>query len=286
MSIRPLGDSVLFQIVFMALYTELIKTAQHFEKLKTKTENDENETKSTICYTLSEAICSIDEDDKHTDLINAFVQKGRERWLAQSSGGGRARSSVSTAKIEDVVAGKQPQTASNGSPTTSFGTQLDVETVGCISEVLASDILVSEVGRVSLRVCYVYMKNNKEWLFRQLGVLENEMMDTSSKYDSIHGQEIQETKTNILKSMFFIGSTPFDQLLTGSLKIDYLQWMQTPLSLNVDRCWLHLSRRFEFQENAKLSMADAAMVATITKSVKGFVTYNRNSSSDEEEENA
>lgn len=267
----------------MALYTELIKTAQHFEKLKTNAENDENEAKSTICYTLSEAICSIDEDDKHTDLINAFVQRGRERWLAQSSGGGRARSSVSTAKIEDVVSGKQPQTASNGSPTTSFGTQLDVETVGCISEVLASDILVSEVGRVSLRVCYVYMKNNKEWLFRQLGVLENEMMDTSSKYDSIHGQEIQETKTNILKSMFFIGSTPFDQLLTGSLKIDYLQWMQSPLSLNVDRCWLHLSRRFEFQENAKLSMADAAMVATITKSVKGFVTYNRNSSSDEEE---
>lgn len=267
----------------MALYTELIKAAQHYEKLKTNVENDENETKCTTCYTLSEAICSIDEDDKHTDQINMFIQKGRERWLAQSSGGGRARSSVSTAKIEDVVAGNKPQTASNGSPTTSFGTQLDVETVGCISEVMASDILVSEVGRVSLRVCYVYMKNNKEWLFRQLGVLENEMMDTSSKYDSIHGQEIQETKTNILKSMFFIGPTPFDQLLTGSLKIDYLQWMQTPLSLNVDRCWLHLSRRFEFQENAKLSMADAAMVATITKSVKGFVTYNRNSSSDEED---
>ncbi|XP_037940493.1 uncharacterized protein LOC119673299 [Teleopsis dalmanni] len=48
-STKPLGDSVLLQSVFAALYTELIKSAESYEKEK-------NDAKSSICYSLSEAI--------------------------------------------------------------------------------------------------------------------------------------------------------------------------------------------------------------------------------------
>ena len=58
------------------------------------------------------------------------------------------------------------------------------------------------------------------------------------------------------------------QLLSGSLKIDYITWLKSPLSLNPERTWLHLSRRCDFQDDAKLSMPEIAMVAAITKVMK------------------
>lgn len=65
------------------------------------------------------------------------------------------------------------------------------------------------------------------------------------------------------------------QLLTGSLKIDYVTWLQTPISLNPERAWLHLSRRCDFQEDAKLTMPEVAMVASITKIMKKRKNYGK-----------
>ncbi|XP_037950079.1 uncharacterized protein LOC119681077 [Teleopsis dalmanni] len=261
-STKPLGDSVLLQSVFAALYTELIKSAESYEKEK-------NDAKSSICYSLSEAICSVDEDDKHTDQIDLFLKQASESITLDTDYGfgacGRSAgglSAVSTIKIDDL--GTADSDRLSHSPPANYAMELDVGTADYIAELLASDVLTTDIGKQALKVCYNYLKNNKEWLMEQLGTSEND----PSPFQGIQGQNIKETKQSVLKTMFFIGNTPFDQLLTGSLKIDYVTWLQTPLSLNPERTWLHLARRCDFQEDAKLSMPEVAMVAGITKIMK------------------
>lgn len=58
------------------------------------------------------------------------------------------------------------------------------------------------------------------------------------------------------------------KLLSGNLRIDYTAWLQTPLSLSIDRAWMQVSKRSEFQENTKLSIQDTVMVAFIVSQLK------------------
>lgn len=63
-NIRPLGDHVLIQLLFAALYTKLLS-------------NMEGGCPERVahCQQLAEAICSVDEDNKHTDqLVNLLKQ--------------------------------------------------------------------------------------------------------------------------------------------------------------------------------------------------------------------
>ncbi|XP_055846207.1 uncharacterized protein LOC129912111 [Episyrphus balteatus] len=251
-STKPLSDSVLLQLVFGALYTELIKKAETFEKEK-------NDAKATICYSLSEAICSLDEDDKHTEQIDLFLVQARENIFYEgdllSEGG---LSGASTTKADDA------NERSAYSPPVNYPLELDVGAAHCIAEVLASDILTCNIGKQSLKVVYNYIKNNKDWLFQQLNITDTEPND----FQAIQGQNIKEIRPSILKSMFYIGNTPFDQLLTGSLRIDYSMWLQTPISLNTERAWLHIERRTDFQPEEKLALPEVTMVAAITKLLK------------------
>ena len=72
---------MLIQILFSALYTKLIETA----KIETATEvpvttppiDDVALSKATICNILAEGICSIDEDNKHTDAINNLINQAK-----------------------------------------------------------------------------------------------------------------------------------------------------------------------------------------------------------------
>ncbi|XP_068149227.1 uncharacterized protein [Drosophila tropicalis] len=260
-STRPLGDSVLFQVVFAALYTELIKTAE---------KPGQTPEKASHCYAISEAICSIDEDDKHTDQIDLFLKQAKEsihldtdRGNCRGGGaGGGGASAVSTIKMDDLVAIDSDRLSH--SPPNNYAMELDVGVADYISKVLVSDILTTNIGKQVLKVVYNYLKFNKDWLLEQLGIA-----DEPSPFQGVQGQKINESKTSVLKSMFFIGNnTPFDQLLTGSLKIDYISWLQMPLSLNPERAWLHLTRRCDFQEDAKLALPELAMVAGINKIMK------------------
>lgn len=69
------------------MYTKLIES--------TKLESGGNEQSSdaplssstaSICNILAEAICSIDEDNKHTDAISALIQQARQSQLSSTSG--------------------------------------------------------------------------------------------------------------------------------------------------------------------------------------------------------
>ncbi|XP_067647757.1 uncharacterized protein [Eurosta solidaginis] len=258
-STKPLADSVLIQIVFAALYTDLIRKAKNYEK-ENKIE------KASTCYSISEAICCIDEDDKHTDQIDLFLKQTRDSIATETntpfefSGGARSWvSTLSTVKIDDLNTAHSERLIQ--SPPTNYASELDVGIADYIADILVSDVLSSNIGKQALKTSYRYLKNNADWLMEKLG--------TGVTVSGPNmGQNIYEPNNSILSTMFLVGSHTFDQLLSGVLSIDYITWLQTPLSLNTERAWLHLSRRCDFQEDSKLRMPEFTMVAGITQVMK------------------
>lgn len=89
-----------------------------------------------------------------------------------------------------------------------------------------------------------------------------------SEFKSLPGQSIREEKDSLLRIMFYIGHRQFDQLLTGSMSVDYTHWLQTPMSMNAERAWIQIGQRPEFQESAKLSVQETVMVAFIAAQCK------------------
>lgn len=105
--IRPLGESVLIQILFSALYTKLME-ASKTETMETMDGGaaisaEDREQKSSICNVLAEAICSIDEDNKHTESITALINYARESQRSKGDlddlADGVGLSFVSTVKV-------------------------------------------------------------------------------------------------------------------------------------------------------------------------------------------
>ena len=79
---RPIGGSVLLQIMCAALYTALLEASA-----STKSKSDENcknlkrelgslstDNKAASALALAEALCSIDEDNKHTVQIEDLMK--------------------------------------------------------------------------------------------------------------------------------------------------------------------------------------------------------------------
>lgn len=166
-------------------------------------------------------------------------------------------SEAGSSKPEDVDPSRQPNL-------TRAEEEYDVENADYISEVLASDVLTTSVGKQSVKMMYKYIKHNVEFMLQQLNVSDVEPDPT----DSTPGQKVSESKFNLLETMFHIGHAPFDQLLIGQLNIDYMAWLQTPMSLTKERAWLQVSQRPEFQENAQLSVHEALMVQSVTNQLK------------------
>lgn len=161
------GDSVLLQVMFAALYTELVKRAEQYEK-------NSNDVKAALSYTISEAICSIDEDDKHTDQIELFLKQAKDSIILESyAGSGRGAtdggglSAVSTVKIDDI--GTADSYRLSHSPPANYAMELDVSITEYIAEVLSSDILTTDIGRQALKVSVNFI----ELLFSQFYIFEN-----------------------------------------------------------------------------------------------------------------
>lgn len=218
-------------------------------------------TKATICQILAENICAIDEDNKHTELLQTVVNQAAESQKRirnlENEVDDTGISTASTSKIDDIDSGKSPSL-------TRVDEEYDVENADYISEVLASDVLTTSVGKQSVKMMYKYIKHNIEFLLQQLNVSDIEP-DPNDPYP---GQKISEEKSKLLEVMFHIGHQSFDQLLTGQLNIDYMAWLQTPFSLTKERAWLQVSQRYEFQESAQLSVHEALMVQSVTAQLK------------------
>lgn len=171
--IKPLGDSVLIQILFGALYTKLLECAS-LEEVDSDVpivvnEGDPNvvvRSKKSICQVLAECICAIDEDNKHTELLNALVNQSNE-----------SQKRMRTLEL-DLEVGKDdldvPTTGANSTHEARSDEEYDVENADYISEVLASDVLTTSVGKQSVKMMYKYIKYNVEFLLQQLNVSDVE----------------------------------------------------------------------------------------------------------------
>lgn len=96
---------MLIQLLFSALYTKLIESSQ-CEQLANEDQSASQhlQDKASICNILAEAICSIDEDNKHTDAIIALINQARESQrssenLTDDSDEAVGLSFVSTVKV-------------------------------------------------------------------------------------------------------------------------------------------------------------------------------------------
>lgn len=72
-NIRPLGDHVLVQLLFAALYTKLLEAMEGGDAARV-----------AHCQQLAEAICSVDEDNKHTDQLANLLRQANESLALNS----------------------------------------------------------------------------------------------------------------------------------------------------------------------------------------------------------
>lgn len=88
---RPIGGNVLLQVLCAALYSSLLDVSakSRHEPPSTPSSGDTNcelspfnpYDRSTAATALAEAICSIDEDNKHTAQIDSFLHLVKDRCV-------------------------------------------------------------------------------------------------------------------------------------------------------------------------------------------------------------
>lgn len=171
---------MLIQILFAALYTKLMEaTVQEPidpadaqlapQKILPKNSNlnksdpfavtPKMSPKASICNLLAEAICSIDEDHKHTDALQALINQARESQRSTEMAGDNSDtdeaaglSFVSTLKLDDATCtNNSPMMDDNPSTSTRTAEEYDVESAEYIAELLVSDVLVTSVGKQCLK---------------------------------------------------------------------------------------------------------------------------------------
>lgn len=139
-SIMPIGKSVLLHILNGALYSELLTKSERIKKelrfveatpAKEKSIDHKNSissfdgtinTPEAITLAIAEALCSIDEDNKHTEEINEILNQSAELL----------------SEINDANEGCK---------------RVEQNIHTC--EVLASDLLETNDGKRSLKVCVI-----------------------------------------------------------------------------------------------------------------------------------
>ncbi|VEN35269.1 unnamed protein product, partial [Callosobruchus maculatus] len=147
-NVHPLHQSCLLQIVVNALYSKLLNDSQMLAKNKVSCEGESNDklcqkisvatsevifqTKDEILLAVAEALCSVDEDNKHTDQIEEFLENTKSN------------------RVEGPLEG--------------------IESTSQMADLLVSDILMTDDGKCSLKTLFHFVKGNKEWIYQQLGV--------------------------------------------------------------------------------------------------------------------
>lgn len=132
--VRPLGESVLVQTLFSALYTKLIEIADKDVANKT---GETALSKSSICTTLAEAICSIDEDNKHTEAIQNLITKANNYISIELNHDGNNDENATNMHSQSM-------------PSNSL--EFMVDTSDHISDILCGDLLKTFVGKQCSKV--------------------------------------------------------------------------------------------------------------------------------------
>ncbi|XP_013172139.1 PREDICTED: uncharacterized protein LOC106121150 isoform X3 [Papilio xuthus] len=170
-------------------------------------------TPSSIALAIAEALCSIDEDDKHTQEIQTLVAQTKRTFKISDQFG-----------LEDF-----PEFAvffEEGSVPAS-NAERDSD-----AAILTNQILMTSSGRDSLRVMYDHLQLHSEWIYKELGVQES--CDVN----------IPLNKAPLLYIMFHIGRRPFDQFLRGEWAMPWSKLVSVAAAWSgVEGARVHINRR-------------------------------------------
>ncbi|KAG6458860.1 hypothetical protein O3G_MSEX011083 [Manduca sexta] len=211
--VNPVGGSVLIQMLVIITYEEIQKFAKleaakealaassingephgttPKSKSKTKhvrivgfgqtTSSSSMEGSSACAVCAGEALTALDEDHKHTRLLQLLATTATTSRPTQDLGLADYPEFAELFQEGDVP-GANAERASDAAA-------------------LTSQILMTAPGRDSLRVIYTHLQLHSEWIYKELGIQESCDVD------------IPLNRAPLLYIMFHIGRQPFDQVLS------------------------------------------------------------------------
>ncbi|XP_011340540.1 uncharacterized protein LOC105281186 isoform X2 [Ooceraea biroi] len=238
---QPIGGNVLLQILCAALYSTLLEVS-------TKSRSDPQDTprsadtncelspfnlydRSTAATALAEAICSIDEDNKHTAQIDSFL------LLVKESLGREDRNS----RLNEL------------------------QNMTCIIETYTDELLFTNIGRRSLKIIYDYLVRASDWVLHNLHCGEK-----NKQADLINLPEVSPIKKPLTHIMFHIQDMCFDQFMVNYEATNWSKVLAMPLSVTLERVRSQVLLRSEFKNIGDLSREDKEVVQSI-KRICSFV---------------
>ncbi|CAH0703020.1 unnamed protein product [Spodoptera exigua] len=248
--INPVGGSVLLQMLVTVTYEEIQKWAEEEvekEKAVASAANGEphimsakssrpkskqvrivalgqtttsslsfdgsHSSPSSIALAVAEALCSIDEDDKHTRDIQLLIEKAKRKVVLSEQFGLEDFPEFAELFEEGDVPGSNAERASDAAA-------------------LTSQILMKPPGRDSLRVIYEHLALHSEWIYKELGIRDSCDID------------IPTNKTPLLYTMFHIGKQPFDQFLRGEWPLPWSKLVAVAKAWSgLEGVRVHINRR-------------------------------------------
>ncbi|XP_058792263.1 uncharacterized protein LOC131664857 [Phymastichus coffea] len=206
---RPIGGSVILQVICSTLYSALLDEATSLDSAALQQRNlragvriqepeistIDTQNKSASAIALSEALCSIDEDNKHTAQIDDLLAAIRDSINRRCA----------TNNIEGV------------------------EDVTSIIEMYTDRLAFTDIGRHSLKIVYEYILRSSNALLR---ILSHGSKDVADSHVLVFYPTPVKPLTY---TMFHIGETPFDRLLMDYNGANWEQIFEIPLSVTSQR---------------------------------------------------
>ncbi|XP_075971843.1 uncharacterized protein LOC142973740 isoform X2 [Anticarsia gemmatalis] len=251
--INPVGGSVLLQMLVTVAYEEILKWAEceaekekaassangdpamHTRSSRPRSKHvrimnmDQTTTSTSISFdgtssspscialAIAEALCSIDEDDKHTTEIEQVIALSKRKVVLTNQFGLEDFPEFAELFEEGDVPGSNAERTSDAAA-------------------LTSQILMTSPGRDSLRVIYEHLQTHSEWIYKSLGVQD------SCDFD------IPLNKTPLLYTMFHIGKQPFDQYLRGEWPIPWSKLVAVAKAWSgIEGARMHINRRSDIR---------------------------------------
>ncbi|XP_077267571.1 uncharacterized protein LOC143900281 isoform X1 [Temnothorax americanus] len=238
---RPIGGNVLLQVLCAALYSTLLDVSTKGKNERHGTPGSEDTCcelspfnpydRSTAATALAEAICSIDEDNKHTSQIDSFL------FLVKDS-----------LRRED-------QNPRNG----------ELQNMACVIETYTDELLFTNIGRRSLKIAYEYLVRASDWVLNNLRRGEE-----SREVDLINLPEISPIAKPLTHIMFHIEDTCFDQFMANYEATNWSKILTMPLSIPLERVRSQVLLRPELKNVGDLSHEDKEVAQSI-KRICSFV---------------
>ncbi|XP_072761296.1 uncharacterized protein [Anoplolepis gracilipes] len=240
---RPIGGNVLLQILCAALYSGLLDVSAKSERNGVRSTPSSGDTscelspfnpydRSTAATALAEAICSIDEDNKHTAQIDSFVLL-----------------------VKDSL-GREDQTSRSK----------ELQNMTCVIETYTDELLFTNTGRCSLKIIYEYLVRASDWVLNNL-----RCNDKNRQMDLMNLPEVSPIIKPLTHLMFHIEDTCFDQFMVNYEATNWSKVLTIPLSITLERVRSQVLLRPELKNVGDLNYEDKEVVQSI-KRICSFVS--------------